>query len=205
MIFFKLKKKDYHPMVEVSCFFISSNIDWVNFTFIKYEKFIKIIFQGKMMVLAIENLYNYNKLYQFYILSLLCTKDVSKIELVNYDLWRKTNDYAVSTLKYWKYASYNDDYVNITLEKKCTKNPLLSQEPKRETSNKKQKKIIRKFTRYFNHFTFRHPSYYINKFLLTSIERTNIKEIIEYEKKIEILSCIRGANRDAYSNILKFM
>ena len=192
-------------MVEVSCFFFSSSIDWVNFTFIKYEKFIKIIFQGKMMVLAIENLRKYDELYQFYILSLLCTEDVSKIKSANYDLWRKTNDYAISTLKYWKYGSYNDDYVNITLEKECTKNPLLSQEPKKETSNKKQKKIIRRFNRYFNHYMFRHPSYYINKFLLTSIERTNIQEIIEYEKKIEILSCIRSANRDVYSTISKFL
>jgi hypothetical protein len=185
-------------MVEVSCFYIHFKINSINFTFIKYEKFIKIIFQEKRIVMKIENLRNYQILFQFYILSLLCTEDVSKISCVK-------NDYAISTLKYWKYSSYCDDYDNITLEKSCTKNPFLSQEPKRETTIKKLNKLLKMINTYYNKQTFRHPSYYINNFIIKKIAETNIEDVIQYEKEIYLLSCIRGVNRDIYSAIKKFM
>jgi hypothetical protein len=185
-------------MVEISCFHIHFNREPINFTFIKYEKFMKIIFQGRMIVILINNLKNYDKLYQFYILSLLCTEDVSKIKFVNYH-------YSISTLRYWKYLAYCDDYDNIRIDRDFMKNPFLSQEPKRETSIKKQKKLLKMFDTYYNNQTFRHPSYYINNFIIKKIAETNIEDVIQYEKEIYLLSCIRGVNRDIYSTIKKFM
>jgi hypothetical protein len=193
-------------MVEVSCFYIHFKINSINFTFIKYEKFVKIIFQEKRIVMKIENLRNYQILFQFYLLSLLCTEDVSKIKAVNFrNKWRNMNDYAISTLKYWKYSSYCDVYDNITLEKSCTRNPFLSQEPKRETTIKKLNKLLKMINNYYNKQTFRHPSYYINNFIIKKIAETNIENVIQYEKEIYLLSCIRGLNRDIYSAIKKFM
>jgi hypothetical protein len=115
------------------------------------------------------------------------------------------NDYAISTLKYWKYSSYCDVYDNITLEKSCTRNPFLSQEPKRETTIKKLNKLLKMINSYYNKQTFRHPSYYINNLIIKKIAETNIENVIQYEKEIYLLSCIRGLNRDIYSAIKKFM
>jgi len=134
----------------------------------------KIIFQTKKIVIAIEKLKNYQLLFEFYILSLLCTEDTSKINRVR-------NGYGISTEKYWKYIEFYQDYDVIMLEKDWKKNPLNSQEPKRETSMKKQNKFFKMLEVYGRLRFFRDPMFYINDYQLSLIERTKTIEIIEKE------------------------
>ena len=161
-------------MIEISCFYIHYNRNPVNFTFIKYEKFMKIIFQTKKIVIPIEKLKNHQLLFQFYILSLLCTEDPSKVSRVR-------NGYGISTEKFWKYIEFYQDYDVITLEKDRKKNPLSSQEPKRETSAKKQKKFFKLLEGYGERRFFRDPMFYIDNYQSELLERTNATEIIQKE------------------------
>lgn len=161
-------------MIEISCFYIHYNRVPVNFTFIKYEKFMKIIFQTKKIVIPIEKLKNNQLLFQFYILSLLCTEDPSKVSRVR-------NGYGVSTEKFWKYIEFYRDYDVITLEKDRMKNPLSSQEPKRETSVKKQNKFLKLLETYERRRFFSHPMFYIDNYQSELLERTKAAEIIQKE------------------------
>ena len=106
-------------MVEISCFYIHYNCIPINFTFIKYEKFIKIILQKRDIIIRFENLKNHQLLFNFYILSLLCTKNTSKIDYIP-DFYGNIV-YGISTEKIWKYLYFNGRYGLITLEKnKCS-------------------------------------------------------------------------------------
>lgn len=201
-------------MIEISCFYVHHyNRDPINFTFIKYDKFIKIILQMRKIIIEIKNLKNYKTLFQFYILSLLCTKNTSKISKISdYDSDDENElnknyvkYYGVSTLKYWKSLHFTYNYETILLEKNCLKNPLFSEEPKRETSFKKQKKLLKLFSNYYKKCHINEPLYYINDYQNEIINDLNMKKIIQYEKKIYLLCCIRGFNRDIYTNIKKFM
>jgi hypothetical protein len=184
-------------MVEISCFYMHYYHDPVNITFIKYEKFMKIILQKRKIVISIENLKKSQLLYQFYILSLLTTEDCSKVS--------RHNVYGVSTEKFWMYLSFANNYDVVLFEKDFMKNPLLSQEPKKETSVKKQNKFFKMLYFYYDSKHIRDPIYYIEKYLSLLVERLNMDEIIQYENKIYILSCIRGVNKDVYSTIKKFL
>jgi len=94
----------------------------------------KIILNDLNIIISFENLKKYDMLFQFYILSLLCTEDTSKISCVN-------NDYAISTKQYRNnYYIFNDnhfiirDYTLIKYDKNLLKNSFQSQEPIEETS-----------------------------------------------------------------------
>jgi len=191
-------------MIEITCFYIHFNREPVNFTFIKYEKFMKIFFQSKKIIIAIENLRNYHLLFQFYILSLLCTENSKEISTISNSRGDKVY-YGVSTHKYWKNFYFANYYDIILFEEKQTKNPFHSQEPKRETSIKKIRKFLKSLNHMYERQHIQNPLNYIQDFQSTMIEETNIDEIIEYEKKIEILSCIRSFNKDIYSTIQKFI
>ena len=191
-------------MVEISCYYIHYNRNPINFTFVKYEKFMKIIFQQRVISIALENLQNDEVLYGFYILSLLCTEDTSKI---NYT-WNERNGkrvYSVSTEKTWKNIDFYGRYDFITLEKNCFKNPLLSREPTKETSLKKQNKLLKLMYNTYENGYFINPYDLINIYQEILLERTNMRQVIEYEKNISILCCIRGFSRDIYANIMRFM
>jgi hypothetical protein len=180
--------------IEVSCVYFDYNYkqEPIIFTFIKYDKFMKIILQERKIILKIENLKKKkNKLlFNFYILSILITNNISK----NYEI---SSFYGISS---------DDKFSFIEFEKIWVKNPFLSQEPKRETSIKKQNKFIKMINNYYDYGNITDPIYLIDIFQQFLINKyTNeIKKIIEYENKIYLLSCIRGFNRDIYSNIKKF-
>lgn len=191
-------------MVEISCYYVHYNRNPINFTFVKYEKFMKIIFQQRVICIALENLQNDEVLYGVYILSLLCTEDTSKI---NYT-WNERNRkrvYSISTEKTWKNRSFYGKYDFITLEKNCFKNPLLSQEPTKETSLKKQNKLLKLMYNHYENGYFSNPYDLINIYQEILLKRTNMQQVIEYEKNIYILCCIRGFSRDIYANIMRFM
>ena len=188
-------------MPEISCFFTSYNHRPINFTFIKYQKFIKISLCDKIIIIRIENLKRNRMLFEFYILSLLCTENCKRVWTI--DDVNGNDIYGVSTERLRNQFTFTGTYDFIMLEKRCFKNPFLSQEPKRETSIKKQNKFLRMmyylFDRHIN------PRRAIDLYQEQLIDNTDIERIIEYEKRINILCSIRGFNRDIYSTIIKFL
>jgi len=186
-------------MTEISCFYLEFEHGApINMTFIKYKNFMKIFLDKRKIVIAYENLKNYQKLFEFYILSLLLTKNINKIS--TYDERYKV--YGVFCEKVGSYLLFNGRYEFIMLEK-YYKNPLIAQEPKRETSRKKINKFFKMMYDYFepNLSSLKLTELYIKKLIVD----TNIYQIIEYEKKIEILTCIRSVNKDIYSTIKNFI
>ena len=186
-------------MTEITCFYVEfEHGSPINMTFIKYKNFMKILLDKRKIVIAIENLKNYQKLFEFYILSLLLTKNSNKIS--TYDDRYKV--YGVFCEKIGSHLLFNGRYEFIMLDN-YHKNPLISQEPKRETSIKKLKKFFKMMDNYFepNINSLKLTELYLRKTILD----TDIYKIIQYEKEIEILTCIRSVNRDVYSIIKNFM
>ena len=191
--------------IEVSCFYLNNNIyESINFTFIKYEKFMKICVQEKVITILIEKLKHYEIFYNIYILSLLCSKDTSQIcQIIDEEI--NCIKYGVLTKKNWNGFYFYKDYDVISLESNSFRNPFLSREPKRETSFRKQNKVL-KLIRNFPEFTIFPNSFsLIDMFISDNIKDTEIIKLINYEKKIYLLCCIRHMNIDIYHNIMKFM
>lgn len=157
-------------MVSVSCFYIHYNREPLNFIFIKYEKFIKILLNNKSIILSINELISYRELFNIYIISLLLTEDTSKI---NSEIIDKKKYYGISTIKYWKNIRLTSYYTTIFLERYSHKNPLNTLEPKRSTSFKK----INKFMKIFY-------EYYDNEYIINPIELINEYYFKETELKI---------------------
>ena len=177
----------------------------MNFTFIKYDKYMKICVNHKKMVIEIHKLKKYRDLYNFYILSLLCTEDTSKIERFYNDIYNKYV-YGVVTEKFWKCMYFTKYKEVINFDVDYFRNPFLSKEPKRETSVKKQKKIIKEVDTYIKAYQINLVEI-IDKYLSEILDGVcgETNEIIEYEKKIYLLSCVKTFNKDIYSNVMRFM
>jgi len=166
----------------------------LKFEFIKYEKFIRIKYgtENKSIIIRIENLKKNKLLFQYYIASLLCCVNYKEINKDNnYDLFS-----AISTVDYWVIH-----HINLNIRKKEFNQILYSQEPKRETSIKKQKKFLKILNSNIKIGFLEHPLIIIKN--LTELYLKFIKElgnqIITYENKIYFLSCVRSLNRDIYS------
>jgi len=127
-------------MFEISCFYIDCNQLPINFTFIKYKKFIKIFLNKKSIIIEIENLKKSQILLKIYNLSLVCTENLNEISSIIND---GIDIYGISTQIFERNLGFSGTYDFIILEKNFFKNPLLGQEPIRETSIKKQKKFFR--------------------------------------------------------------
>ena len=97
-------------MIEISCVYADDDEfnDPINITFIKYEKFMKIAINERKMIIRIENLKKSQFLFEYYILSLLCTKDLNKTYLFNNEI------YCVLTNKYWNNSIFSDKYNDLT-------------------------------------------------------------------------------------------
>lgn len=134
-------------MVNISGFYTVFNGIIHNFIFITYNKFIKIIYNKKSIVLNFDNFIKNTKLFQIYFLSLICTENTNHTE---------TNIYLVGCIQYTEYVygtmikpyndvykKFEDDYIFNPMTKNYLKNPLKSKEPKRETSIKKQNKLLK--------------------------------------------------------------
>ena len=190
-------------MIEISCFYVHYNRCPINITFIKYDKFMKIILQNRTISIRIENIIEYQFLVDFYILSLLCTKDTSKID---YEINNKGQVfYGVSTKRLWKCLYFMREYEIITLEKNFFKNPLLSQEPRRETGTKKIRKFMKEFYSYYDSNLLHDPHELLPIFISKTISDTRIEEIIKYEQMIYNLCCIKNFNNDIYASIMNYM
>jgi len=188
-------------MTEISCFFSSHSREPTNFTFIKYQKFMKISLCNKSIIIRIENLKRNKTLFEFYILSLLCTEDPTRIWSIDDN---NGNDvFGVSTERLRDRFGFTGTYDFIMLEKRCFKNPLLSQEPKRETSIRKRNKFLDMMDELFYRRV--NPYHAIRLYQDQLIVDTGAPQVFEYEKKINVLCSIRGFNRDIYSAIRKFL
>jgi hypothetical protein len=172
--------------------------------FIKYEKFMKIILQKRMIVIKIMKLKTIQKLFQFYILSLLTSNNITTIYSI-YNFKKNNIIFGISTQKIWKYLSLSKGYDIIPIEKNSTRNPLLSQEPKRETGMKKTKKFMKILFYYYDRNYINDPMIIIDNYISRMIFLTNVEKIIKYEKQIYLLSCIKSFNNDIYNNIKKFL
>lgn len=180
-------------MVTISCYYNHYSKDPINFTFIKYEKYIKVILNYRHIIITINELVKDDKLFQIYILSLLCTECTDMIAFIY-------GKYRILTQRYWKNLYFTNYYKLIELSK--SKNPLNTKEPNRISSGKK----IRKFNKLFNSYLYKinDPIQLIEEYYL--IESIKFKKYIKYEVKIYILSCIiHNYGRDIYNLIKNYI
>jgi|UniRef100_A0A6C0LJ95 hypothetical protein len=122
----------------ISCFYMSfENKNSLNIIFIKFENYIKVIFNCRSVILTSQQLISNYELFQIYLLSLVLTEDTTKIYYYyNYGIYTRI----------WENFNLTPSYKFINLEKTKNKNPFNSEEPKRPTSSKK----INKFMWIFN-------------------------------------------------------
>lgn len=196
-------------MVFISCFYVHYNRNEVNFTFVRFEKFIKVILNDRSVILTNEQFVSNNKLFQIYILSLLCTEDSSTIQMeqINIKRDRTVNSYGVLTKINWKLMYFTNDYRFIPLKKLFINNPLNMEEPKRATSMKK----VRKFLKLLNGNIadlIDEPDKIINDFY-----RHESEEVIDYLESyisynvqtIALHSIIQKYGSDVLTSVSKFL
>lgn len=131
-------------MVSISCFYVHYNRNPVNFTFIRFENFVRVILNNRSVILTYKQLVTETQLFQIYKLSLLCTEDISTIQSEKRMIkGNMTEIYGIATKRNWKMMHFTDDYVFVELYKSFTKNPLNMNPPKRATSMKKVRKFLK--------------------------------------------------------------
>ena len=195
----------------ISCFYVHRNYLPTNFTFIRFEKFVKVILNSRAVIMTFEQLAGNFKLFKIYKLSLLLTTDTSQIAssadvAVNGKLM-----YGVITQQYWKSIRLSS-YDELTLlEKAPFRNPLNASEPKRESSGKKLNKFQKLFDRIETEGLFKAPDVILAEFIEMEAGdalryfRRHIRKI-EHEKKITMLSGIlHKYGRDVYHCVNKFL
>jgi len=196
-------------MATISCYYNSYNDKPFTMTFIKFENFIKVSLNFRIVILTIEELVSNPELFQIFILSLLFTKNTLKASIMCYDdiINDHTKWYGIITHAYNKVFNYYY-YKFSSLYKSRFRNPLNAQEPTRTTSSKKIKKFFKLFYRmYYDRMT-KNPLVIMNEYIQQeTFDICNyIERLIQYEKKIEILSNIlHNYGYDVYSNIIKFV
>ena len=127
--------------LSISCFYMYfDNAKPINITFIKFDNYIKVIFNNRSVILTNNQLLSNFELFQLYLLSLILTEDTSKI-------YKTNNNYGIYT-KIWDNLYLSPSYKMIYLEKLAHKNPFKSNEPKRPTSSKKINKFMWIFNRW---------------------------------------------------------
>jgi hypothetical protein len=199
-------------MVTISCFYRSCNPTPIKFIFIQFERFVKVMFYDKIVILTYEQIVSNIYLFEMFKLSLLCTEDSSRIYKNSY------NENCVSTRQYLRRLEFTDTnilqefenfsniYQLVELDKVKTRNPLLAQEPKRASSSKK----IRKFAKLCFNMANKigDPYELMYEYLQVDIAELNyyFTKYINNETKIQLLSSIlHNYGRDVYSSVRKFM
>jgi hypothetical protein len=194
-------------MVAISCFYNHYNKIPVNFTFIQFEQFVKVILNDRIVILTNKQLVSNDKLYKMFKLSLLCTKDTSQIYVDSSNYFQYKVVMGVLTQQYWKHIEFTTDYDFVELSKAKYRNPLLAQEPKRPSSSKK----IRKFEKLFDtHMTERikDPDELMKEYFSIHLSGLNeyFTRYINHNAKNELLSSIMHTyGRDVYSSVRRFL
>jgi hypothetical protein len=186
----------------ISCLYIHYNRSPANFTFIKFDNFVKVIFNKRAVIMTNEQLVSNDELFQVYIMSLIVTEDTSKVERVKID---KMIYYGISTMRFWKNLYLTDFYKIISLEKSAHRNPLNSKEPKRATSQKKLNKFMSIF--YDNIYNSNYivtPHRLLNEYYCN--ETDEIAKYIEHHTQTTILTAIlHNYGYEVYSAIKRFV
>jgi hypothetical protein len=200
-------------MVAISCFYRSCNPTPIKIIFIQFERFVKVMFYDKIVILTYEQIVSNIYLFEMFKLSLLCTEDTSRIYKNSY------NETCVSTRRYLRCLEFTDTYIlqefenfsNIyqLVELDKTRNPLLAQEPKRASSAKK----IRKFNKLCFNMANKIGDPYELMYEYLQLELADLNDYfikyIEHNKnnaKIQLLTSIQhNYGRDVYLSIRKFL
>ena len=146
-------------MIEASCYYIhyrhytSSKL----ITFIRYDEFMKIYLNdNKPVILYYNDILNDEKLFQYYFISLILTKDKTKVykltSLIDDDDYDSLNNIKNKELLTiiahydWKRMHYITNIRDTILFKK---DPFKKNKPKRVSSDKKIRKFIKKFNEFY--------------------------------------------------------
>ena len=191
----------------ISCYYLHYNRQPYNFTFIKFEKFVKVFLNTRVVVMTIKQLVENAKLFKIYQLSLLLTNDTEQI-FTSVNEFSGDVIYGVMTVWYWKYLRLSGFEEFTALEKSQYKNPFKSCEPKRESSRKKYNKFLKLFNSEDVVNKMKDPDVVVLEFFQK--ESVDIydyfRRYIEHEKKIEMLSVImHNYGRDIYKCVKQFV
>jgi hypothetical protein len=191
----------------ISCYYLHYNRQPYNFTFIKFEKFVKVILNTRAVVMTIKQLVENAKLFKIYQLSLLLTNDTEQI-FTSVDEFSGDVIYGVMTVWYWKYLHLSGFEEFTALEKSRYKNPFKSCEPKRESSRKKYNKFLKLFNSEDVVKKMKDPDAVVLEFFQK--ESVDIydyfRQYIEHEKKIMMLSVVmHNYGRDIYKCVKQFV
>ena len=190
----------------ISCFYTGYNRAPVNITFIKFENFVKIIFNDRAVILTNKQLVDNFEVFQAYVMSLLLTEDTTKIGKLVID---NTLYYGISTRRYWKSLYLTDSYTFISLQKSAHRNPLNCKEPKRESSWKKYNKFMRLFYDSIDRSNYIiGPRDLIEEYYDTETADSihYYKKYMEYQIQTEILRAIlHNYGYDIYASINQFV
>ncbi len=191
----------------ISCYYMHYNRQPYNFTFIKFEKFVKVILNTRAVVMTFKQLVENARLFKIYQLSLLLTNDTTQI-FTSVDEFSGDVIYGVMTVWYWKYIRLSGFEEFTALEKSRYKNPLKSCEPKRESSRKKYNKFLKLFNSEDVVNKMKDPDVVVREFFQK--ESGDIydyfRRYIEHEKKIMMLSVIlHNYGRDIYKCVKQFV
>jgi hypothetical protein len=191
----------------ISCYYLHYNLQPYNFTFIKFEKFVKVILNTRAVVMTIKQLVENAKLFKIYQLSLLLTNDTEQI-FTSVNEFSGDVIYGVMTVWYWKYLYLSGFEEFTALEKSRYKNPFKSCEPKRESSRKKYNKFLKLFNSEDVVKKMKDPDAVVLEFFQK--ESVDIydyfRQYIEHEKKIMMLSVVmHNYGRDIYKCVKQFV
>ena len=190
----------------ISCYYMHYNRQPYNFTFIKFEKFVKVILNARAVVMTFKQLVENARLFKIYQLSLLLTNDTTQISTSVDDFGDVI--YGVVTEWYWKRLRISGFEEFTVLEKSRYKNPLKSCEPKRESSRKKYNKFLKLFNSEDVVNKMKDPDDVVLEFFQKESGEIYdyFRRYIEHEKKIEMLSVImHNYGRDVYGYVRKFV
>jgi hypothetical protein len=190
----------------ISCFYVHYNRFPCNFTFIKFEKFVKVILNSKAVVMTNKQLVENVKLFKIFKLSLLLTEDTTQISSTVHNTNGKKM-YGVWTKWYWKSLRLTNDYELTLMEKSMYSNPLNASEPKRISSNKKFNKFLKLLDNIDASGRIKEPEVIVSQYF--EYESAEVydyfRRYIEYNRKIEMLSVVlHNYGRDVYSAVRRF-
>ena len=191
----------------ISCLYVHYNREPINFTFIRFEKFVRVILNARAVIMTINQLVENVKLFKFYKLSLLLTTDTNRISTHINNLDGRML-YGIMAEWYWKHL-YFSSYEELTLmEKSPSRNPLNASEPKRVSSNKKFNKFQKLFKQVEDSNKVKEPEIMLSEFIQKETYDISdyIQRVHEYEMMIQVHSSLmHNVGRDVYSLIKKFM
>ena len=176
-----------------------------NFIFIKFEKFVKVIINSRVVIFRNDELASHQRLFQIFTLSLLLTEDASIVSTV---MDKNKVKYGVSTLRHWKKSRIANYYGFVELDKSNTRNPLNAMEPKRASSDKKMRKFFKLFNCFYFNEMIKDPLIIFEEFFAREGNEVfdYFERYIHHECRVNILSAIlHNYGHDVYSSVNRFM